>query len=119
MIDNAVSTPEEGLTFTSASRSVISRLPDIKAGKVQEYRAHPQTSRVNPKNRPAESAHLELRDVKIVNDDTSRECILGIELRNKSGVGFCKSMPGAILPFQRVRKAQPKPLKKTSSRRNN
>lgn len=54
--------------------------------------------------RPDESARLQLRDVKIVNDESSGERILEIEVRGKRGVGFCKSMPGAILPFERVRK---------------
>jgi len=52
--------------------------------------------------RPDESARLELRDVKIVNDESTGERILEIEVRGKRGVGFCKSMPGAILPFERV-----------------
>ena len=54
--------------------------------------------------RPDESARLELRDVKIVDDESTGERILEIEVRGKRGVGFCKSMPGAILPFERVRK---------------
>ena len=54
--------------------------------------------------RPDESARLELRDVKIVRDESTGERILEIEVRGKRGVGFCKSMPGAILPFERVRK---------------
>jgi integrase len=54
--------------------------------------------------RPDESARLELRDVKIVNDESTGERILEIEVRGKRGVGYCKSMPGAILPFERVRK---------------
>ncbi|WP_373474409.1 site-specific integrase [Sphingorhabdus sp.] len=54
--------------------------------------------------RPDESARLELRDVKIVNDESTGERILEIEVRGKRGVGFCKSMPGAILPFERVRR---------------
>jgi integrase len=54
--------------------------------------------------RPDESSRLELRDVKIVNDESTGERILEIEVRGKRGVGFCKSMPGAILPFERVRK---------------
>jgi integrase len=54
--------------------------------------------------RPDESARLELRDVKIVNDESTGQRILEIEVRGKRGVGFCKSMPGAILPFERVRK---------------
>lgn len=54
--------------------------------------------------RPDESARLELRDVKIVNDESTGERILEIEVRGKRGVGFCKSMPGAILPFERIAK---------------
>ncbi|GAA0732038.1 site-specific integrase [Sphingomonas japonica] len=54
--------------------------------------------------RPNESARLELRDVKIVEDKGTGERILEIEVRGKRGVGFCKSMPGAILPFERIRK---------------
>ncbi|KTE20560.1 integrase [Sphingopyxis sp. H050] len=54
--------------------------------------------------RPDESARLELRDVKIVKDESTGERILEIEVRGKRGVGFCKSMPGAILPFERIRK---------------
>lgn len=54
--------------------------------------------------RPDESARLELRDVKIVKDESTGERILEIEVRGKRGVGFCKSMPGAIVPFERVRK---------------
>jgi integrase len=54
--------------------------------------------------RPDEAARLELRDVKIVLDEATNERILEIEVRGKRGVGYCKSMPGAILPFERVRK---------------
>jgi len=54
--------------------------------------------------RPDESARLELRDVKIVKDESTGERILEIEVRGKRGVGFCKSMPGAIVPFERIRK---------------
>ena len=53
--------------------------------------------------RPDESARIQLRDVKIVDDESTGERILEIEVRGKRGVGFCKSMPGAILPFERVR----------------
>lgn len=53
--------------------------------------------------RPDESARIQLRDVKIVDDESTAERILEIEVRGKRGVGFCKSMPGAILPFERVR----------------
>jgi len=54
--------------------------------------------------RPDESMRIEFRDVKIVNDRDSGETILEIDVRGKRGVGFCKSMPGAVHPFQRVLK---------------
>ena len=40
----------------------------------------------------------------VVVDADTRERILEIEVRGKRGVGYCKSMPGAVLPFQRVKK---------------
>jgi len=54
--------------------------------------------------RPDECARLEFRDVTVVNDEATGERILEIEVRGKRGVGYCKSMPGAVLPFERVRK---------------
>jgi integrase len=53
--------------------------------------------------RPDEAARLEFRDVVIVDDDSTGERILEIEVRGKRGVGFCKSMPGAVRPFERLR----------------
>ena len=48
---------------------------------------------------PDEAARLEHRDVEIVEDDATGETILEIEVRGKPGVGFCKSMSGAVTPF--------------------
>lgn len=45
---------------------------------------------------------MEFRDVAIVKDEATGERILEIEVRGKRGVGYCKSMPGAVLPFRRV-----------------
>ena len=59
---------------------------------------------VNTGLRPDESRRIEFRDVKIVNDSDSGETILEIDVRGKRGIGFCKSMPGAVHPFQRVKK---------------
>jgi len=65
---------------------------------------------VNTGLRPDESRRLEFRDIKIVDDDSSGQRILEIDVRGKRGVGFCKSMPGAVHPFQRVAKRRnPKP----------
>jgi integrase len=54
--------------------------------------------------RPDEAARLEFRDVAIVTDESTGERILEIEVRGKRGVGYCKSMPGAVTPFMRLTK---------------
>ena len=53
--------------------------------------------------RPDEAARLQFRDVTIVLDEDTNERLLEIEVRGKRGVGYCKSMPGAVLPFERLR----------------
>jgi integrase len=52
--------------------------------------------------RPDEASHLQRRDVNIVEDEATGERILEIEVRGKRGVGYAKSMPGAVHPFERV-----------------
>ena len=52
--------------------------------------------------RPDEAKRLQFRDVTIVTDAATNERILEIEVRGKRGVGYCKSMPGAVFPFQRL-----------------
>ena len=52
--------------------------------------------------RPDEAKRLEYRDVEIVSDEATGETILEIEVRGKRGVGYCKSMPGAVRPFKRL-----------------
>jgi len=54
--------------------------------------------------RPDEALRLEFRDVAIEKDAATRQTILVIDVRGKTGVGFCKSMPGAVFPFQRLTK---------------
>jgi len=58
---------------------------------------------VNTGLRPDEAWGLQFRDVTIVYDDDLKKTILEIEVRGKRGVGYCKSMPGAVLPFKRLR----------------
>jgi integrase len=65
---------------------------------------------VNTGLRPDGSRRIEFRDVKIVDDTGSGQTILEIDVRGKRGVGFCKSMPGAVHPFTRVvKRRNPKP----------
>lgn len=53
--------------------------------------------------RPDEANRLQFRDVTIVDDEATSQRILEIEVRGKRGYGYCKSMPGAVLPFERLR----------------
>lgn len=53
--------------------------------------------------RPDEAYRLQFRDVEIVKDEATHETILEIQVRGKRGVGYCKSMPNAVLPFRRLR----------------
>jgi len=52
---------------------------------------------------PDEARQLQHRDVTIIEDPDSRERILEIEVRGKRGIGWCKSMPGAVKPYERLR----------------
>jgi integrase len=52
--------------------------------------------------RPDEAKNLQHRDVTIVNDEATGERILEIEVRGKRGVGYCKSMPSAVKPYERL-----------------
>lgn len=53
--------------------------------------------------RPDEANTLEFRDVEIVEDESTGETILLLSVRGKRGVGYCKSMAGAVRPFERLR----------------
>jgi hypothetical protein len=55
----------------------------------------------------------EHRDVSIEEEEGER--ILHIEVRGKRGVGYCKSMPGGVLPYQRLRD-RPKPAPSQTKR---
>jgi len=52
--------------------------------------------------RPDEASRLEFRDVTIVEDESTNQTILEIEVRGKRGVGYCKSTNGAVKPFERL-----------------
>jgi integrase len=53
--------------------------------------------------RPDEARRLQFRDVTVVEDEGSGQTILEIEVRGKRGVGYCKSMAGAVRPFERLK----------------
>ncbi len=61
---------------------------------------------------------LQFRDVTIVEDEGSSETILEIEVRGKRGVGYCKSMTGAVRPFERLKVVQRRCGSTSGTRRN-
>lgn len=61
--------------------------------------------------RPDEARNLQHRDVKIVTSAETGNRILEIEVRGKRGIGYCKSRPEAVHPYQRLLK-RAKPLPK-------
>lgn len=52
--------------------------------------------------RPDEAKNLQHRDVEVVFDQSTGEKILEIEVRGKRGIGYCKSTPGAVRPYERL-----------------
>lgn len=58
---------------------------------------------VNSGLRPDEAKRIEIRDIDIVADGPGHEEILHIAVRGKRGVGYCKTMPGAVQPFKRMK----------------
>ena len=61
--------------------------------------------------RPDEAKNLQHRDVTIVEDEATGDRILEIEVRGKRGIGYCKSMPSAVLPYERLlKRAKPLPV---------
>lgn len=61
--------------------------------------------------RPDEAWGLEFRDVTIEDDYATKDTILVIDVRGKTGVGYCKSMPNAVYPFTELRKRRVRKLK--------
>jgi integrase len=59
---------------------------------------------VNTGLRPDEAWKLEFRDVKIEEDYATKKTLLVMDVRGKTGVGYCKSMPQAVYHFEEVRK---------------
>ncbi|MBE0626402.1 MAG: site-specific integrase [Burkholderiales bacterium] len=96
--------PEEYKVFYEASRERAKNPPLERHRSIWEDLHDYVLFMANTGLRPDEAGRLEYRDVKIVTDQDLGERLLEIEVRGKRGVGYCKSMPGAILPFQRMRK---------------
>jgi integrase len=96
--------PEEYKQLYEATRARIKKSRASWQKKAAERLHDYVLFMVNTGLRPDEASRLEIRDVAIVTDDATGERILEIEVRGKRGVGYCKSMPGAVVPFQRILK---------------
>jgi integrase len=95
--------PEEYKKLYEATRDYAHKPPNgflaWNAEQVHDY----VLFMANTGLRPDEARNLQHRDVTIVRDPASKELILEIEVRGKRGVGNCKSTPGAVKPYERVR----------------
>jgi integrase len=94
--------PEEYKMLYEATREKAKNPPSERYRYVWEDLHDYVLFMANTGLRPDEAGRLEYRDVTIVTDEDTGERLLEIEVRGKRGVGYCKSMTGAILPFQRM-----------------
>lgn len=95
-------TPEEYKSLYTATRHRITE------GTRRGWKAHYEELHDyvlfmgNSGLRPDEAARLQVRDVSVEKDYGTRETLLVIDVRGKTGVGYCKTMPGAVHPFERL-----------------
>lgn len=61
--------------------------------------------------RPDEALALQIRDVSVEQDYGTKKTILVIDVRGKTGVGFCKSTPNAVHPFRQLLARRSKELR--------
>lgn len=95
--------PEEYKAFYTATRDRAQN-PRKERWRKQSENLHDYVLiMVNTGLRPDEALRLEYRDVSIVVDEATQATILEIAVRGKRGVGYCKSMPGAVYPFERYK----------------
>jgi len=95
--------PEEYKQLYEATRRRASK-PKRKRYKWESEQLHDYVLfMANTGLRPDEANRLQYRDVEIVKDEATNETILEIEVRGKRGVGYCKSMTGAVRPFERLK----------------
>ncbi len=94
--------PEEYRRLYEATRA-RARDPKKERWRVESEQLHDYVLfMANTGLRPDEASRLQFRDVTVTPLEDGSE-ILEITVRGKRGVGYCKSMPGAVLPFERVR----------------
>lgn len=96
--------PDEYKQLYTATRENIKKAGNSYLRKLAEQLHDKVLFMANTGVRPDEANLLEYRDVEIVHDEASGQTILEIEVRGKRGIGYCKSMPSAVRPFERMLK---------------
>ena len=96
--------PEEYKRLYTATRENIKKAGNSYLRKLAEELHDKILFMANTGLRPDEANWLEYRDVQVVKDEASGQTILEIEVRGKRGIGYCKSMPSAVRPFERMKK---------------
>lgn len=96
-------TPNEYRALYKATRKNAAKMKKSRYGWYAEQLHDYILFMANTGMRPDEAKQLQFRDVEIVEDEWSGDTILEIEVRGKRGVGYCKSMPGAVTPFKRLK----------------
>jgi integrase len=96
--------PKEYKDLYTATRKRAKHPPHRRWKKVYEQMHDYVLFMANTGLRPDEARRLQYRDVEIVRDAGTDQTILEIEVRGKRGFGYCKSMPGAVRPFERLMK---------------
>lgn len=96
--------PEEYKMLYEATRADAKAVQSLYRKYIREQFHDFVLFMANTGLRPDEAARLEFRDVAIVTDEAMGERILEIEVRGKRGVGYCKSMAGAVIPYERLQK---------------
>ena len=102
VVHRAWFSPEEYKSLYQATRANIKKQKNSRHRHLAEQLHDKILFMANTGIRPDEANWLEYRDVEIVEDEATNETILEIEVRGKRGVGYCKSMPGAVRPFERM-----------------
>lgn len=95
--------PEEYRLLYTATRLRIDQMTNKRHRRSAEQLHDKILFMANTGLRPDEIKQLQFRDVVIVEDVAAGGEILEIEVRGKRGTGYCKSMPGAVFPFRRLK----------------
>ena len=101
--------PDEYKLLYKATRARVAKPSTARWGWPSEQLHDFVIFMVNTGLRPDEALGLQFRDVEIEQDDATGKIILVITVRGKRGVGYCKSMPGAVEAFRRLQK-RPRPV---------